>query len=363
MSNDLIQALNEIEKEREIPRAVLIDAIKSALNTAYKKNFGIAQNVSVEFNELTGAVRVFSQKRVVSEVNDPRLEILYSEAKELYPDCKIEDMVYVEVTPANFGRIAAQTAKQVVIQKFREAERSIIYEEFLERESEIVTGTVQRIENRTVFITLGRTEGIMLPGDQIPTEKYEVGKRVKAYIYEVKNTSKGPNIFVSRTHPYFLKRLFELEVPEIFDGVVEIKSIAREAGSRSKIAVHSLDDKVDSVGACVGPRGLRVQNIVSELGGEKIDIIKFDKDPERYIANALSPSQVISVFVYEEEKKAKVVVPDYQLSLAIGKEGQNARLAAKLTGWKIDIKSQSQFTLESGLEEMDFSLEEKENDD
>lgn len=346
MSNELIQALSEIEKERGIPKAALVEAIKSALNTAYKKNFGTSQNVSVEFNEITGEVRVYSQKKVVSEVQDPRLEVGIEDARELYPDSQEEDMVYVEATPGNFGRIAAQTAKQVVIQKLREAERSMIYEEFLDREGEIVTGTVQRVEARTVYVALGRTEGIMLPPDQIASERYTVGQRIKAYVYEVKNTPKGPNIFVSRSNPFFLRRLFEMEVPEIYDGVVEIKSIAREAGSRSKIAVYSLDEKVDSVGACVGPRGLRVQNIVSELGGEKIDIIKYDRDPERYIANALSPAKVIAVYTDEESKVATVVVPDYQLSLAIGKEGQNARLAAKLTTWKVDIKSESQFAEE-----------------
>ncbi|MDI9481197.1 MAG: transcription termination factor NusA [Bacillota bacterium] len=342
MSNELIQALIDIEKERGIPRAFLIEAIKVALNTAYKKNYGTGLNAMVDFNEETGEVSVHSQKTVVAEVEDAHMEIALEEAQELYPGCKEEDLVYVEITPSNFGRIAAQTAKQVVIQKLREAERSLIYEEFLEREGEILTGTIQRIENRTAFITLGRTEAIMLPSDQINNERYAVGQRIKAYIYEVKNTSKGPNIFVSRSHPNFLKRLFEMEVPEIYDGVVEIKSIAREAGARSKISVYSQDDKVDPVGACVGPRGLRVQNIVSELNGEKIDIIKYDRDPERFIANSLSPSKVIYVDVYEEEKIARVVVPDYQLSLAIGKEGQNARLAAKLTGWKVDIKSESQ---------------------
>lgn len=342
MANDFMQALAELEKERGIPKDILIEAIKSALNTAYKKNFGTTQNFSVEFNELSGEVKVFSQKLIIEEVTDEVTEISADEAKDLYPNCNIGDMVYVETTPANFGRIAAQTAKQVVVQKIREAERSLIYEEFLEREGEVVTGTVQRIEGKTLYISLGRTEGIMLPPDQVPTENYEIDQRIKAYIYEVKNTPKGPNIFLSRSHPYFLRRLFELEVPEIFDGVVEIKSIAREAGFRSKISVFSLDDKIDSVGACVGPRGLRVQNIVNELGGEKIDIIKYDRDPEKFIANALSPSKVLAVFVDETEKVARVVVPDYQLSLAIGKEGQNARLAAKLTGYKVDIKSESQ---------------------
>ncbi|HQA49217.1 MAG: transcription termination factor NusA [Syntrophomonadaceae bacterium] len=353
MSNELIQALIDIEQERGIPKAALIDAIKVALNTAYKKNFGTGQNVSVEFNEITGEVSVYSQKKVVDEVEDPRLEISMEDARELYPDCKEEDLVYVEVTPTNFGRIAAQTAKQVVIQKLREAERSLIYEEYLEREGEILTGTIQRIENRTIFISLGRTEAIMLPQDQISTERYTVGQRIKAYIFEVKNTSKGPNIFVSRSHPNFLKRLFEMEVPEIYDGVVEIKSIAREAGTRSKISVYSQDDKIDPVGACVGPRGLRVQNIVSELNGEKIDIIKYDRDPERFIANSLSPSKVMYVDINEEEKIARVVVPDYQLSLAIGKEGQNARLAAKLTGWKVDIKSESQVAVNEGADYYD----------
>jgi len=342
VSNELMQALIDIEKERGIPKEALIDAIKSALNTAYKKNFGVGQNASVEFNDVTGEVRVFSQKQVVQVVEDPRLQISLEESLELYPESKTDDMVYVEATPADFGRIAAQTAKQVVIQKLREAERSLIYEEFLEREGEIVTGTIQRIENKTIFVSLGRIEAIMLPADQMNTEKYTVGQRIKAYIYEVKNTSKGPNIFVSRSHPLFLKRLFELEVPEIYDGMVEIKSIAREAGARSKISVYSQDEKIDPVGACVGPRGLRVQNIVTELGGEKIDIIKYDQEPDRYIANSLSPSKVIYVDIFEEERVARVVVPDYQLSLAIGKEGQNARLAAKLTGWKVDIKSESQ---------------------
>ncbi|MGI6468780.1 MAG: transcription termination/antitermination protein NusA [Syntrophomonadaceae bacterium] len=353
MSNELIQALNEIERERGIPKLALIEAIKSALNTAYKKNFGTAQNVSVEFDETSGDVHVYSQKKVVEVVEDPRLEVQLEEARELYPDCRLEDMIYVEATPTNFGRIAAQTAKQVVIQKLREAERSLIYQEFREREGEIVTGTVQRIEAKTVYVNLGRTEGIMLPSDQISGERYEVGQRIKAYIYEVKETPKGPNIFISRSHPYFLKRLFELEVPEIYDGVVEIRSIAREAGSRSKISVYSYDDKVDPVGACVGPRGFRVQNVVSELAGEKIDIIRYDKDPSRFIANALSPSKVLNVIPNEEEKVARVIVPDYQLSLAIGKEGQNARLAAKLTGWKVDIKNESQYLADLGEYEGD----------
>jgi len=342
MSHELILALKELEKERGIPKQALIEAIKSALNTAYKKNFGTSQNVSVELNEITGEVQVYAQKRVSEEVKDACMEISLQDAQEIDPLSTEDSIINVEVTPSNFGRIAAQTAKQVVVQKLREAERSLIYEEFSEREGEIVTGSIQRIESKTVVVNLGRTEGIMLPSDQIFTERYEVGQRVKGYIYEVKNSSKGPSVFISRTHPYFLKRLFELEVPEIYEGLVEIKTIAREAGARSKISVFSMDEKIDSVGACVGPRGIRVQNIVSELNGEKIDIIKYHKDPEKFIANALSPSKVLSVEIDGDGKKARVIVPDYQLSLAIGKEGQNARLAAKLTGWKIDIKSESQ---------------------
>jgi len=342
MSHDLILALRELEKERGIPQEALIEAIKSALNTAYKKNFGTSQNVRVELNQITGEVQVYAQKRVTEKVTDQCMEIGLEEAVEIDPSVIEDTLVDVEVTPSDFGRIAAQTAKQVVVQKLREAERSLIYEEFSEREGEIVTGSIQRIESKTVVVNLGRTEGIMLPSDQIFSERYEVGQRVKGYIYEVKNTTKGPSVFISRTHPYFLKRLFELEVPEIYEGLVEIKTIAREAGARSKISVSSLDDKIDSVGACVGPRGIRVQNIVSELNGEKIDIIKYHKDPEKFIANALSPSKVLAVEIDGDGKKARVIVPDYQLSLAIGKEGQNARLAAKLTGWKIDIKSESQ---------------------
>lgn len=342
MSNELIQALNELEKERGIPQEALFEAIRTALNTAYKKNFGTTQNVNIDLNEITGDVQVYAEKTVVEDVEDTCMEITREEAEELGLACELNDIVRIEVTPSNFGRIAAQTAKQVVVQKLREAERSIIFEEFSEREGEIVTGTIQRLESKLLVVNLGRTEAIMLPSDQIPSESYEVGDRIKGYIYEVKNSSKGPSVFLSRTHPNFLKRLFEMEVPEIYDGLVEIRSIAREAGARSKISVHSLDERVDSVGACVGPRGLRVQNIVNELNGEKIDIIKYDKSPENFIANALSPSRVISVLINEEEKVARVVVPDYQLSLAIGKEGQNARLAAKLTGWKVDIKSESQ---------------------
>ncbi len=348
-SAELAQALDDIEKERGIPKEVLVEAIESALKSAYRKNFGSAQNVSVEMNSATGEIRVYACKIVVEEVADERLEIDLEAAREIDPELELEDEVNIEVTPAEFGRIAAQTAKQVVIQRLREAERSLIYDEFSEREGEIVTGTIQRAEPRMVIVNLGRTEAIMLPQDQIRGESYETGQRLKAYISEVKRSAKGPQIFLSRAHSEFLKRLFELEVPEIYDGLVELKSIARESGSRSKVAVYSREERVDPVGACVGPKGIRVQSIVRELNGEKIDIIKWDSDVERYIGNALSPSKVIGVQLFEEEKMARVVVPDYQLSLAIGKEGQNARLAARLTGWKIDIKSESQMEMTGGM--------------
>jgi len=343
MANELIQALADIEKERGIPKDVLIDAIESALKTAYKKNFGSNQNVTVALNSITGEVKVYDRKLVVEEVIDERTQVSLSQAQENDPDLQLDDEMIYEVTPAEFGRIAAQTAKQVVIQRLREAERTLIFDEFSSREGELVTGTVARIEQKIIYLNLGRTEATMLPQDQIANETYYPGMRIKGYIYEVRRSAKGPQVFLSRSHPNFLKRLFELEVPEIYDGLVEIKSIAREAGARSKIAVYSRDEKVDPVGSCVGPRGTRVQNIVRELGGEKIDIIKWSTDVAEFVANALSPSRVVYVDVFEAEKTARVVVPDYQLSLAIGKEGQNARLAAKLTSWKIDIKSESQY--------------------
>ncbi len=351
MSGELIQAIGELEKERGIPKDVLIDAIESALKTAYKKNFGTNQNVEVQMNSVTGDFKVFCRKLVVDPVEDDKSQISLDEARLIKADAEFGDEIEFEVTPGNFGRIAAQTAKQVVIQRLREAERNIIFDEYASREGEIVAGTVQRTEQRVIVINLGPTEAVMMPQDQIPGEMLSQGQRIKAYISEVKRSAKGPQITVSRSHPHFLRRLFELEVPEIFEGLVEIKSIAREAGYRSKIAVSSRDEKIDPVGACVGPRGMRVQNIVRELNGEKIDIIKWSPDMEAYISNALSPSKVVAVEIDENEKSSRVVVPDHQLSLAIGKEGQNARLAAKLTGWKIDIKSESQAIRRSSPDE------------
>jgi len=339
MNIEFIEALDQIEKEKGISKEILLEAIEAALVSAYKKNYGTAQNVKINIDRATGEVKVFSQKTVKEDVKDPLLEISLVEAKKINPLAKLGDIISIEVTPQKFGRIAAQTAKQVVMQRIKEAERNIIYEEFAGRETDLVTGTVQRFDKKNVIIDLGKTEAILPPNEQIPNETYTQGERIKVYILEVKKTTKGPVITVSRSHPGLVKRLFELEVPEIYEGIVEIKGIAREAGSRTKIAVYSKDENVDPVGACVGPKGVRVQAVVEELKGEKIDIIKWSKNIAEYISNALSPAKVLSVDVDEENKIARVLVPEHQLSLAIGKEGQNARLAAKLTGWKIDIKS------------------------
>lgn len=342
MSFEFMDALTQIEKEKGISKEILFDTIEAALVSAYKRNYGSSQNFAVIVNRDNGDVHVYKNLLVVEDVEDENVHISLDDAKEISPSAELGQEVSIEVTPKDFGRIAAQTAKQVVVQRIREAERGIIYEEFNSRENDIITGIVQRIEQRNVFIDLGKTEAILGPNEQMPTETYQFSERIKVYIVEVRKTTKGPQIIVSRTHPGLLKRLFELEVPEIHDGIVEIKSVAREAGFRSKIAVFSNDDDVDPVGACVGTKGMRVQAVVNELKGEKVDIIKWSEDPVDYIASALSPAKVVEVSINQDEKMAKVVVPDYQLSLAIGKEGQNVRLAAKLTGWKIDIKSESQ---------------------
>lgn len=342
MNTEFIEALEELEKQKGISMDVLIDALEAALISAYKRNFGSLQNVRVNIDRTSGEIKVYARKTVVENVEDDRIEIDLQTARTMDPRYEMGDIVETEVTPRDFGRIAAQTAKQVVVQRIREAERGLIYEEFSNREGDIVTGIVQRHDQKNVYIDLGKIEAILGPTEQIPGEEYKHGDRLKTYIVEVKKTTKGPQIMVSRTHPGLLKRLFELEVPEIFDGVVELKSVAREAGTRSKVAVYSKDENVDALGACVGPKGMRVQTIVNELKGEKIDIVKWNPDPGKFVANSLSPAKVVEVTVNESAKMARVVVPDYQLSLAIGKEGQNARLAAKLTNWKIDIKSESQ---------------------
>jgi transcription termination/antitermination protein NusA len=341
MSSQLLEALNVLEKEKGISRDVIIEAIEAALVSAYKRNFNQAQNVRVDLNLDTGSMRVFARKEIVDEVFDSRLEISLEDAKDINPGYDTGDVVELEVTPKDFGRIAAQTAKQVVTQRVREAERGIIYSEFADREEDIMTGIVQRQDGRFIYVALGKIEALLPVNEQMPNESYKPHDRIKVFITKVEKTTKGPQIFVSRTHPGLLKRLFEIEVPEIFDGTVEIKSVAREAGDRSKISVAASNEEIDPVGACVGTRGARVQAIVNELKGEKIDIVQWTEDPVTFVANALSPSKVLDVQVDEEAKATTVVVPDYQLSLAIGKRGQNARLAAKLTGWKIDIKSET----------------------
>ena len=339
---EFLQTLKELAYEKGIDEELLFETIEAALISAYRRNFGAAQNVRISLSRETGAFHVFAIKTVVDEVESDVTEISLARARAINPDYTVGDVVEIEMTPANFGRIAAQTAKQVVMQRLREAERGIVYEEYMNRSSEIVTGIVQRIEGHNVFVDIGRAEAVLMATEQLPTETYNYGDTVRAYIIEVKRTSRGPQIMLSRTHPGLLKKLFELQVPEIQEGVVEIRSIAREAGSRSKVAVWSSEERVDPIGACVGPHYMRVQAVVDELAGEKIDIVKWSDDPATYIANSLNPAKVISVAVNEAEKISRVMVPDYQLSLAIGKEGQNARLAAKLTGWKIDIKSETQ---------------------
>ena len=358
MGNELLDALYILEHDKGISREVLIDAIEAALISAYRRNFNQAQNVRIDLNLGKGTMRVFARKDVVDEVFDSRLEISVEEARAIDPNYQLEDVVEMEVTPKDFGRIAAQTAKQVVTQRVREAERGIIYAEFIDREEDIMTGIVQRQDSRFIYVSLGKIEALLPVNEQMPNEQYKPHDRIKVFITKVEKTSKGPQIFVSRSHPGLLKRLFEIEVPEIFDGTVEIKSVAREAGDRSKISVHSDNEEVDPVGSCVGQKGQRVQAIVNELKGEKIDIVKWSENPVIFVANALSPSKVLEVIVKEEEKATTVIVPDYQLSLAIGKRGQNARLAAKLTGWKIDIKSETE-AREAGIypvEEQEFLL-------
>lgn len=343
MQDDIIRVLDEIEKEKGISKEILIEAIESALISAYKKNYGIKNDIVINMCKDTGKIKVFNKKTIVrkhtTSINEIYLNDLESSLKEKY---SVGDTILIEITPQEFGRIAAQTAKQVIVQKIREAERDVIYGQYIDKEKDIVTGVVQRIEQKTVIIDLGRTEAILLPNEQIKNEDYYKGKRMKIYVIEVRKTSKGPRILTSRTHPELLKRLFELEVPEIHEGLVEIKNIAREAGRRSKVAVYSKNEKIDPVGACIGDRGSRIKSIMMELKDEKIDIVRWSEDQKAFISNALSPAKVTSVELNEKDKKAIVKVSENQLSLAIGKEGQNARLAAKLTGWKIDIKSETE---------------------
>jgi len=342
MKSDFLLAITQLSAEKNLPKDVVLTAVEAALVSAYKKDSLFAnQNISVKINPGTGKVEVWVEKTVASKVTDPATEITLKEAKKIKPDVKTGETVLIESTPENAGRIAAQTAKQVILQRLHEAEHSAIFEEFTDKEGEVVSGVIQRFEAGQAFIDMGRTEAVLPPAEQVRSERYRVGQRLKVILLQVARTSKGPKVIVSRSHPELLRRLFELEVPEVYNGTVEIKSIAREAGFRSKIAVAAKQEGIDPVGCCVGLRGIRIQNIVSELSGEKIDVVMWSPEPANFIANALSPAHIVGVQLNKNEQVATVIVPDKQLSLAIGKEGQNARLAAKLTGWRIDIKSAS----------------------
>ncbi|MCR5720968.1 MAG: transcription termination factor NusA [Lachnospiraceae bacterium] len=360
MNKELMLALDLLEKEKQISRDVLFEAIENSLITACKNHFGKSDNVKVEINKETCDFEVYAEKEVVEEVEDPVLQISLEDARKIKAKYKLGDIVKVDIKSKEFGRIAAQNARNVITQKIREEERSVVYNIYYEKEHDIVTGIVQRYIGNNISIDLGKADAILAESEQVKGENLRPTERVKLYIVEVKNTNKGPRILVSRTHPELVKRLFESEVAEIQDGTVEIKSIAREAGSRTKIAVWSNNPNVDAVGACVGMNGARVNAIVEELRGEKIDVINWDENPGNLIQNALSPAKIVNVFADPDERTAKVVVPDYQLSLAIGKEGQNARLAARLTGYKIDIKSETQakdaygFRLEDYLDDEEY---------
>lgn len=343
-NKELILALEELEKEKGIKKEYLLEAIETALVTAYKRNFDSLENVRVEMDHQTGATHVYAIKEVMEKANDADTEISLKEAQKINPDLKEGDTVETEIVPRDFGRIAAQTAKQVIIQKLREVEREIVYNEFNERKGEIVSGLIQKADHNIVVMDLGKLEGVMPLKEQIPTEHYKVNDKIKGYVLDVEKGAKGaPQVIVSRSHPDFVRKLLEFEIPEIYEGVIEIKSVSRDPGYRSKVAVYSPDQNIDPVGSCVGQKGVRIQNVINELNGEKIDVIEWNEDPSIYIASALLPAKILAVDIKEEEKFAQVVVPDDQLSLAIGKSGQNARLAARLTNWKIDIKSETQF--------------------
>lgn len=343
-SSELILALDEMEKERGISKEYMLESLESALVMAYKKNFDSAENVKVTIDGTTGETHVYAVKEVVETVEDPKLQINLDDAKKISKKLKIGDTANIEIFPKNFGRIAAGTAKQIIVQKIREAEREILYSEFNQRKGEIVTGMIQKAEGTALVLDLGKLEGIMPKKEQIPTETYRLNQKIKGYVVDVQKGIKGnPQVVVSRSHPDFVRKLLEFEIPEIYEGLIEIKSVSRDAGNRSKIAVYATNPNIDPVGSCVGQKGIRIQNVINELHGEKIDIIEWNENPSMFIAQALLPAEVLAVDIKEEEKFAQVIVADNQLSLAIGKSGQNARLAAKLTGWKIDIKSETQF--------------------
>ena len=340
---ELIMAMEELEKERGIKKDYLLESLETALLMAYKKNFDSRENAKVTINPESGEVHLYTVKTVVEEVEDTDLEITLKEANKIDKKLNIGDEAYIEIVPKDFGRIAAQTGKQVMVQKIREAERNMTYTEYSDKKGQIVSGIVQKVENGLVIIDLEKLEGFMPEKEQIPTEKYFVNQNLKGYVMNVERGAKGnPQVIFSRSHPDFVRKLFEFEIPEIYEKLIEVKSVSRDAGSRSKVAVYSSNPNIDPVGSCVGQKGVRIQNIINELNGEKIDVIEWNEDPAIYIASALLPARVLAVDV-KEDKFAQVIVPDDQLSLAIGKAGQNARLAARLTGWKIDIKSETQF--------------------
>ncbi|WP_373484198.1 transcription termination factor NusA [Acetobacterium sp.] len=339
MNQEFIRALDVIQEEKSIDKEELIQAIEAAITTAYKKNYGNAHNVEINIDRENGDIQVFALKEIVAVPENDHSQISLEKAREVDSNYAVGDFFRKEVRPRDFGRIAAQNAKQLIIQRIKEAERNIIYDDYLKRQDEVLTGIIKRIEKGVVYVEVGKLEAVMLPSEQTTGETYAVNRRLKVYLLMVKKTTKGPQVNVSRTHPGLVKRLFESEVPEIFDGIVDIVSISREAGSRTKVAVKANDPSIDPVGACVGQKGVRVQNIINELQGEKIDVIKWSDSIEEYLSNALSPAKVVEIIANKDEKTAVAIVDDYQLSLAIGKEGQNVRLAAKLTGWKIDIKS------------------------
>lgn len=339
MNAEFIRALDVIQEEKSIDKEELIQAIEAAISTAYKKNYGNAHNVEINIDRENGDIQVFALKEIVEIPENDHSQISLDKAREVDANYNVGDFFRKEVRPRDFGRIAAQNAKQLIIQRIKEAERNIIYNDYLERQDEVLTGIIKRIEKGVVYVEVGKLEAVMLPSEQTTGEVYEINQRIKVYLLMVKKTTKGPQVNVSRTHPGLVKRLFESEVPEIFDGIVDIISISREAGSRTKVSVKANDPSIDPVGACVGQKGVRVQNIINELRGEKIDVIKFSDNIEEYLSNALSPAKVVQIIPSKDDKTAIAIVDDYQLSLAIGKEGQNVRLAAKLTGWKIDIKS------------------------
>ncbi len=344
-SKEMLLAMEELEKENGMEPGSLMEAIETALVTAYKRDFdSTTDNVKVVVDKETGDYHVYVEKEVVEEVEDDNIQISLEDAKKVNKTLKIGDTAQIEIMPKNFGRIAAGTAKQVIIQKIREASREYLFNEFSDRKGEIVSGLIQKADGGIVVVDLGRLEGVMPLKEQVPTESYHVNDKIRAYVLDVEKGAKGaPQVIISRAHADFVRKLFELEIPEIYEGVIEIKSVSRDAGSRSKVAVYSPNENIDPVGSCVGQKGIRIQNIINELGGEKIDVIEWSEDPATFISAALLPAQVLAVDIKEEERFAQVIVPDDQLSLAIGKSGQNARLAAKLTNWKIDIKSESQF--------------------